>query len=95
VIGSSAWPVANGRVFDAAVVQDEIQGWAAELTYSYVAFGEYYSGVYRRSFRRRKNAEALVERFPRDTPIAVRHKADNPDISTVLVSDLGLLLSGL
>jgi hypothetical protein len=32
VIGSSAWPMANGRIFDSAVVQDDIQGWAAELT---------------------------------------------------------------
>ena len=32
VIGSSAWPMANGRIFDGAVVQDDIQGCAAELT---------------------------------------------------------------
>lgn len=95
VIGSSAWPMANGRVFDSAVVQDDIQGWAAELTYSYNAFGEYYSGIYRRGFRRKKSAEAFLERLPRETPIAVRYKAEKPEISTVLTADLGLLLSGL
>jgi hypothetical protein len=95
VVGSSAWPMANGRIFDGAVVQDDLQGWAAELTYSYNAFGEYYSGVYRRGFRRKKSAEAFIERLPRETPIPVRYKAENPGISTVLTSDLGLLLSGL
>ena len=95
VIGSSAWPMANGRVFDGAVVQDDIQGWAAELSYSYNAFGEYYSGIYRRGFRRKKSAEAFLARLPRETPIAVRYKAEKPEISTVLTADLGLLLSGL
>src|SRR3954462_3506620 len=95
VIGSSAWPMANGRVFDGAVVQDDIQGWAAELTYSYDAFGEYYSGLYRRGFRRKKSAEAFLEPLPRETPIPVRYKAEKPEISTVLSADLGLLLSGL
>lgn len=95
VIGSSAWPMANGRVFDGTVVSDDIQGWAAEITYSYSAFGEYYSGLYRRGFRLKKNAEAFLDRFPRETPIPVRYKAERPDISTVLVSDLGILLAGL
>jgi hypothetical protein len=84
----------NGRVFDTAIVQDDIQGWAVEITYSYVALGEYYSGLYRRGFRRKKRAEAFVERLPRETPIPVRYKAERPDISTVLTSDLGILLSG-
>jgi hypothetical protein len=95
VIGSSAWPMGNGRVFDTAIVQDDIQGWAAEITYSYEAFGEYYSGVYRRGFRRKKKAEAFIERLPRETPIPVRYKAERPELSTVLTSDLGILLSGL
>jgi hypothetical protein len=95
VMGSSVWPMANGRVFDSEVVQDDIQGWAAQLTYSYKAFGEYYSGIYRRSFRREKSAEDFLERLPRETPIPVRYKAEKPEISTVLIADLGLLLSGL
>jgi hypothetical protein len=95
VIGSSAWPMANGRVFDGQIEQDEIQGWAAEITYSYTAVGEYYSGIYRRSFRLKKNAEAFLARLPRETPIPVRYKAERPEISIVLTTDLGILLSGL
>jgi hypothetical protein len=95
VIGSTAWPMADGRIFNGALVRDEIQGWAIELTYSYTAFGEYYSGKYFRGFRRKKTAEAFLERFPRDTPIPVRYKAEHPEISTLLLSDMSLLLAGL
>lgn len=95
VIGSTAWPMADGRVFNTAIQQDEIHGWAAVLTYSYLAFGEYYSGTYAHGFRRKKTAEAFLERFPRETPIPVRYKAEKPEISTLLPSDMSLLLAGL
>ena len=95
VIGSSAWPMANGRIFDISVQHDDIHGWAAELTYSYTVFGEYYSGIYRRGYRRKKRAEAFLERLPCDTPIPVRYKAQHPEISTLLLSDMSLLLIGL
>lgn len=95
VIGSTAWPMANGRIFDSSVQHDDIHGWAAELTYSYTVFGEYYSGIYRRGFRRKKSAGAFLDRLPRETPIPVRYKAARPEISTLLLSDLSLLLMGL
>jgi hypothetical protein len=95
VIGSTAWPMANGRIFDGAVVDGEVQSWAVEIAYSYSALGEYYSGTFRRDFMRKKSAEAFLERLPRETPIPVRYKPESPEISTVLISDLGLLLSGL
>jgi hypothetical protein len=95
VIGSTAWPMANGRIFDISVQHDDIHGWAAELTYSYTVFGEYYSGIYRRGFRRKKSAEAFLDRLPRETPVPVRYKASRPEISTLLLSDLSLLLMGL
>lgn len=95
VIGSTAWPMANGRIFDISVQHDDIHGWAAELTYSYTVFGEYYSGIYRRGFRRKKSAEAFLDRLPRETPVSVRYKAARPEISTLLLSDLSLLLMGL
>jgi hypothetical protein len=94
VVGSTAWPMANGRIHNGAVVHDELQGWATELTYSYAALGEYYSGIYRRGFRRKKKAEAFLERFPRDTPLPVRYKPGHPETSTLLLADLSLLLAG-
>jgi hypothetical protein len=87
--------MADGRIFNSAVGRDEIQGWAVELTYSYTAFGEYYSGKYFRGFRRKKSDEAFLERFPRETPIPVRYKAEQPEISRLLLSDMSLLLAGL
>jgi hypothetical protein len=87
--------MADGRIFNGALVRDEIQGWAIELTYSYTAFGEYYSGKCFHGFRRKKTAEAFLERFPQDTPIPVRDKAEHPEISTLLLSDMSLLLAGL
>jgi hypothetical protein len=95
VIGSTTWPQADGKIFQGNLVPDDLQGWAAELTYSYTALGEYYSGTYRRGFRRKKKAEAFLERFPRNTPIPVRYKHEKPETSTLLLSDLSLLLAGL
>lgn len=94
VAGSTAWPMADGRIFSGEVKQDDVQGLVAEVTYSYVALGEYYSGTYRRSFIRKKRAEAFLERLPPNTPVPVRYKAETPDISTLLLSDLGVLLVG-
>jgi hypothetical protein len=95
LIGSNAWPMANGRIFESSLQHDDIHGLAAELTYSYTVFGEYYSGIYRRGFRRKKRAEAFLERFPRESPIPVRYKSQRPEISTLLLSDLSLLMMGL
>jgi hypothetical protein len=72
-----------------------LQGWAIDLTYFYVAMGEYYSGTYRRGFRRKKNAEAFLARLPAQTPIPIRYKPERPDVSALLPSDLSLLLAGL
>ena len=95
VVGSTAWPMAEGKIFAGDVRADDLQGWVTDITYSYVAFGEYYSGNYRRGFRRKKRAQAFLERLPRNTPVPVRYKPDRPETSTLLLSDLGLLLSGL
>jgi len=32
VIGSSAWPIAEGRIFNSSLRPDELLGWAVELT---------------------------------------------------------------
>jgi hypothetical protein len=95
VIGSTAWPIADGKVFSCAVQRDDLHGWVAEITYSYVALGEYYSGTYKRGFHRKKKAESFRERFPGSTLIPVRYKAEQPQISTLLLGDMELLLAGI
>jgi hypothetical protein len=88
--------MADGRTFGTGRLdRDELRGWVSVITYSYSAFGEYYSGTYQRGFRRKKKAEAFLDRFPRNTPVPVRYKSSRPDISTLLLTDLGLLLAGL
>lgn len=95
VIGSSAWPMADGKVTNGKIVRDDLLGWGIELTYFYVAMSEYYSGTYFRAFRRKRSAEAFAERFPPQTAIPVRYKSAKPEISTLLLSDLTLHLAGL
>jgi hypothetical protein len=95
VVGSTSWPLADGRIFGRGAVEpDDLRSWMAVITYNYSAFGEYYSGTYRRGFRRKKKAEAFLERFPGNTAIPVRYKPNRPEISTLLLTDLGLLLAG-
>ena len=95
VIGSADWPMADGRITDAKLVRDDLQGWAVALAYYYVAQGNYYAGNYRRGFRRKKAAEQFMERFPRQTALPVRYKPNKPEVSTLLLSDLTLQLAGL
>ena len=60
IVGSTAWPMADGRTFGTGRLdRDELRGWVSVITYSYSAFGEYYSGIYQRGFRRKKKAEAF------------------------------------
>ena len=54
-----------------------------------------YSGTYSRGYRRKKRAEALLERLPNGTPVPVRYKAERPETSTLLPADMSLLLMGL
>jgi len=95
VIGSSDWPMAGGKVTNRKIVRDDLLGRGIEFTYFYVAMGEYYSGTYSRAFRRKRSAEAFAERFPQQTAIPVRYKSEEPEISTLLLSDLTLQLAGL
>ncbi len=87
--------MADGKVFSGAVEHDDLRWWVTVVTYSYMALGEYYSGTFHRAFTRKKNAEAFLERFPCQIPIPVRYKPENAQVSTLLLSDLGLLLAGL
>ena len=95
VIGSTTWSMADGKIFTGNLQRDDLQGWAVVLTYSYIALGEYYSGAYHRGFRRKKKAESFLDRFPRNTPFPVRFKPGKPETSTLLLTDLSLLLAGL
>jgi hypothetical protein len=93
-IGSTDWPNAEGTIHSTVAIADDLQGWVAEITYSYAALGEYYSGTYRRGFRLKKRAESFLEHFPSGARLPVRYKPEQPEKSAVLPSDMGLLLAG-
>ena len=62
--GSDSWPIADGQVFQAETRKSDLAGWVCELTYSYSAAGEYYSGTYERGFSRKKRAEPVRRKIP-------------------------------
>jgi hypothetical protein len=93
--GCRSWPIADGQIFLADVRVADVGGWLCELTYSYSAMGEYYSGTLQRQFPWQKRANAFAERFPSKTRVPVRYDPDRPAVSTVLMGDIGVLLAGL
>lgn len=94
-IGSADWPAGDGKITNGRVVRDSVLGWVVELSYYYVALGEYHAGKFQRTFMRKKPAEEFLARFPAKTPVPVRYKPEKPQISTLLLSDLTLYLAGL
>jgi uncharacterized protein DUF3592 len=93
--GCESWPLAEGKIFMAKVGSRQDFGWFVNLTYSYSAEGEYYSGNFQQDFLRKKTAEAYAERFPSGTQIPVRYRPGRPETSAVVPQDLHLLLAGL
>ena len=93
--GCQSWPIADGQIFRADVRNADVGGWLCELTYSYSAMGEYYSGTFQRQVPWQNRANAVAERFPSKTRVTVRYDPDRPAISTVLMDDVGVLLAGL
>ena len=93
--GCESWPLADGKIFQAKIGSRQDFGWFVNLTYSYCAEGEYYSGTYQQDFFRKKRAEAFAERFPGGTQIPVHYRPGKPETSTVVPEDLHLHLAGL
>ena len=60
--------------------------WAANLTYSYVVNGEYFSGFYRMRARSERRAEEKIAGW-KDRMVVVRYSPDKPDLSVLLKSD--------
>lgn len=92
--GSASWPLADGTIFEGQVRAGELGGWMTDLTYSYSARGEYYSGTYRQTFPMKKKAESFLERFPRGTAVPVAYAQEKPEISTLRRQDLSIHLAG-
>jgi len=84
-----SWPSAQGTIMSAQVqrtTDNAILPWAANLTYSYVVNGEYFSGFYRMRARSERRAEEKIAGW-KDRMVVVRYSPDKPDLSVLLKSD--------
>jgi|ERR1022692_313981 hypothetical protein len=84
-----SWPSAQGSIMSAQVRSSRdsyIRPWVADLLYSYVVNGEYYSGSHRIRARSERRAEEKILGW-KGRMIVVRYSPDKHDLSAALKSD--------
>ncbi|HLQ51061.1 MAG TPA: DUF3592 domain-containing protein [Terriglobales bacterium] len=85
------WPTAPGEVFSVCVQSyrgDE--GCRAEITYSYSANGEYYSGVFQRLLGSEDDAQRIPCTFAPGHKLLVHYRPDKPEVSTLFEQDMNV-----
>jgi len=87
--GAQSWPICQGKMEFGTVIEHRTKYfsyYSAQMSYSYAAEGEYYSGFYKKVFFHESSAEKLIDQLKgRDT--FVRHKRASPQVSTILRED--------
>jgi Protein of unknown function (DUF3592) len=83
---AAMWPSASGEVLSAEVKRSQHGCWV-QVAYRYYAHGQYRSGKYRRSFRRKAAAQSFAEAI-RGRSLQVRFQEDRPGESVLLERDL-------
>jgi hypothetical protein len=84
---SEAWPVENGTISAATCPAAIYGGPVAELGYTYIHNGEYYSGVHTKAFMLKSSAEDYVSKIHIGSQIPVRVKPTDPETSVVAVDE--------
>lgn len=84
---SGTWPIEKGTISSAICPLAAYGGPVAELGYTYIHKGEYYSGVHRKAFMLRHSAEAYVSQIVIGSQVAVRVKPTHPETSIVGVDE--------
>ena len=84
---SEAWPVENGTISAATCPAATYGGPVAELGYTYIHNGEYYSGVHKKAFMLKSSAEGYVSKIHIGSQIPVRVKPTDPETSVVSVDE--------
>jgi hypothetical protein len=82
---SEASPVENGTISAATCPAGMYGGPVAELGYTYIHNGEYYSGVHTKAFMLKSSAADYVSEIHIGSQIAVRVKPTDPETSVVAV----------
>jgi hypothetical protein len=85
---AQSWPSAQGSIMSAQArsTGKSFQPWVAELVYSYVVNGEYYSGSHRIPALSESRAEKKVEGW-KNRMVVVRYSPEKHDLSALLKSD--------
>jgi hypothetical protein len=86
-----SWPSTQGTVWQAQACETEqgsrfTKNWAAEITYSYVVDGEYYSGIHRIGARTQRGADEKVAGW-KGRMLIVRYHPSKHTVSVLLKSD--------
>jgi hypothetical protein len=87
--GAQSWPSTQGTIMSAQVQSDTdsyLQPWVADLSYSYIVNGEYYSGFHRFRAGSERRAEEKIAGW-KGRMVVVRHSPNQPDLSVLLKSD--------
>ena len=84
---SRTWPVEKDTISSTTYPTAAYGGPVAELGYTYIHKGEYYSGMHRKSFMLRSSAEDYVSHIVIGSQIAVRVKPSQPETSVVAVDE--------
>jgi hypothetical protein len=87
---AESWPMVPGRV-ERAVVEGTDTGYFADISYSYQANGEFFSGFYQKSFRMRRFAEEFAD-MTRGQNLFVRYDPEKPKVSVIRDQDNAALL---
>lgn len=92
-VSSDSWPTADGTVLKGRIETRSGGGHAggtrykALIVYAYTVSGERYVGDRRhfcdRTLRKRKDAQAVLNMFPPETPVTVHYDPENPSLSVL------------
>jgi hypothetical protein len=87
---AQSWPSAQGTIVGTSVRPARQGGyfhpWVAEMAYSYVVDGEYYSGSHNIHARSERRAEEKVGGW-KNRMVVVRYSPNKHDVSVLLKSD--------
>ena len=78
---SKKWPIEKGTISSTTCPTQPIGGPVAEIGYTYIHNGEYYSGVYRKAFLLTGSAKDYVHQFLVGTEIYLRVNPTQPETS--------------
>jgi hypothetical protein len=85
--GSNTWPVEKATVSNSRCPAAQYGGPVAEIIYTYIHEGSYFSGIQRKPFLLRGSAEDYASRFPSASDVLVRVKPGEPEVSIVCDED--------